>query len=837
VRERIHRPRQVAVRGLHLLVLSAFAVAQPLYSLLGDTPEFFVVRGSTSWDIVAFALGVLLVPPALLLGIETLAGVVHPRAQELLHLAFCAFFAALIVLEVLKRVTDLSTTVSLLLAVAGGGALAALYARGQGVRTFLTVLAPAPIVFLSLFLAGSPIQKLSLESEARAGALPTISSTTPVVLIVFDELPVSSLMDERGEIDPVRYPNFAALAADGTWFRNATTVHEHTTEAVPSIMSGQDPQQGRLPLLQDHPDNVFTFLGGSYAMHVLEPVTQLCPSDLCPRASESFAERMTSLGEDLAVVYGHVVLPDGIADDLPSVTETWQDFGKSHGEAELAARPLAVRTDADIDQAVGRQLWQDQRAQVEQYVGSIEPTTRPTLFFVHSMLPHSPWRFLPSGRQYGDALGIDGIANDLWGEDEWLVEQGWQRHLLQTGLVDRLLGELVGRLRSAGIYDRSLVIVTADHGVSFRTGDRRRGITETNIGDIGPVPLLVKRPGEHRGAIVDRHVRTTDILPTIASVLGEPLPFHSDGRSLFDEGNDRDEVVVHQRVGPPVSAPADEVARSRDATVARLVSIFGALNEAGLYAYGPDAALVGTAPGAHPAADPEGLSVSLDGEPLLRSVHLDSALIPAHVSGRLEGEGARAGVRLVVAVNGTIAGVGRSFPSNGGVTFSAYLPEAAFREGANDVQVYAVAGDALAPLGGTGAKPDATLTESTLELVGRGELPIVPAAVDGLVEDWYFERDAVRFGGWAGDVEAGAPAEQVLVFADGELVYSGTPGVGRADLGRRYPGLGRSGFVFDLPEELVGDGGDVGLRFFAVRGNTASELAYARGFPWRSSGR
>ncbi len=52
---RIHRPQQVAIRGLHLLVLSAFAVAQPLFDLLGDTPEFFVVRGSTTWDIVAFA--------------------------------------------------------------------------------------------------------------------------------------------------------------------------------------------------------------------------------------------------------------------------------------------------------------------------------------------------------------------------------------------------------------------------------------------------------------------------------------------------------------------------------------------------------------------------------------------------------------------------------------------------------------------------------------------------------------------------------------------------------------------------------------------------------------
>src|SRR5215510_3340166 len=86
---RIHRPQQVAVRGLHLLVLSAFAVAQPLFDLLGDTPEFFVVRGSTTWDIVALALGLLLIPAALLLGIEALAGLFSAKAQTILHLVFC----------------------------------------------------------------------------------------------------------------------------------------------------------------------------------------------------------------------------------------------------------------------------------------------------------------------------------------------------------------------------------------------------------------------------------------------------------------------------------------------------------------------------------------------------------------------------------------------------------------------------------------------------------------------------------------------------------------------------------------------------------------------------
>src|SRR3712207_9213446 len=65
----------------------------------------------------------------------------------------------------------------------------------------------------------------------------------------------------------------------------------------------------------------------------------------------------------------------------------------------------------------------DQRLQFEGYVAGIGQTERPGLYFFHSMLPHSPWRFLPSGRQYGDSLGIEGLAEDRWGEDEWLVRR------------------------------------------------------------------------------------------------------------------------------------------------------------------------------------------------------------------------------------------------------------------------------------------------------------------------------------------------------------------------------------------------------------------------------
>src|SRR3982751_4913843 len=52
-----------ARRGAQLLAASGFALAQPLFDLLGKNAEFFAVRGSTPGGIVLFAALVRLRPP------------------------------------------------------------------------------------------------------------------------------------------------------------------------------------------------------------------------------------------------------------------------------------------------------------------------------------------------------------------------------------------------------------------------------------------------------------------------------------------------------------------------------------------------------------------------------------------------------------------------------------------------------------------------------------------------------------------------------------------------------------------------------------------------------
>jgi hypothetical protein len=157
----------------------------------------------------------VLVPPLLALAVEALAGLAGRRLGAVLHLLFVALLVALIAIQALNDNAS-SAGSAVLMAAAATLALAAVvgYARLSGLRSFVTVLSPAPAVFLANFLFFSPMSDLAFASGSAETA--DVSSRLPVVMVVFDEVSTIAFEDGRERIDPVLYPNLAALARDGT---------------------------------------------------------------------------------------------------------------------------------------------------------------------------------------------------------------------------------------------------------------------------------------------------------------------------------------------------------------------------------------------------------------------------------------------------------------------------------------------------------------------------------------------------------------------------------------------------------------------------------------------
>ena len=516
-------------------------------------------------------------------------------------------------------------------------------------------------------------------------------------MVIFDELPVTSLMDQRRRIDPVRYPNFAALAQDATWFRNATTVADFTAQALPAMLTGKYPTRNLHPTAADHPRSIFTLLAGSYDLQVSEALTQLCPGELCEEEKESGSKRMQSLVSDLSIVYLHLLLPQEFSLGLPSITETWRDFtgdGTKAGNNQKRSRKLPQ----------WRKRWRKRRKDKDQhfmdFVNGIDFVREPTLYFLHNLLPHFRYEHLPSGKNYRTDGRLYGLATpedrDKWHDDEWAVLQGYQAHLLQVGFVDTLIGRLMTRLKEVELYDRSLIVVTADHGVSFRSGDNRRKLTKTNYQDIMAVPLFIKAPYQQEGRVNDRNVESIDILPTMADILGMDIPWPVDGQSALDSSvAERQQKIAYALYAknyltfPATSLDARYVSWERKLTL----SGSGAISE-NLFKIGPYSDLVGRQVADVAVGGDAEVKLGLYLPTLFAHVKPNSAFVPAYIAGYVRsGWDTEAPLNLAVAINGTIRATTRTytFPRAGKrKRWSAVVEESSFYAGQNEVEVFVI---------------------------------------------------------------------------------------------------------------------------------------------------
>jgi hypothetical protein len=692
VREWLERTAQVAA-------LWGLAVVAPLLDLLGGHPEFFASRGTPGGEIVALALLIAVLPPLVLVGVEYLAGLVSSALGLGVHLAYVVALVGAITLQVVPVEAWLPALALALLA----GAAAARYARSAPVRSVLSVLSPAPLVFVAIFLVLSDVAPLVLD-DAEAIDAAGGGTGAPVVLVILDELPVHSLMTAGGRIDARLYPNFARLAGDATWYRDTTSVDQDTPYAVPALLDGRLPRQERLPVAADHPQNIFSLLGGAYELHVREDATTMCAPSLCAAgAREGFGDRIRSLSSDAGLFYAHLVLPERAERELPAVTRAWRGLDAAGGTEAAVADTRGTRRESKRHRyrRLHRNLAGGRARRFEKFVAGIHGGSRPQLHLIHILLPHVPYQYLPSGRRYRTSPheALPGLDTRPGYSVRFLVHQSYQRHLLQLEATDRMLGRLLDRLHEVGIYDRAVVALVADHGISFRLGHDRRLVRAANIEDLAPVPFFVKAPGQHRPRISDKPLRAIDVLPTVADLLGVRIPWRIDGRSARGPtiAAQRHRRIVSKKFRHVYRIDAPSYERELRAALARKLRLFGT----DPYSFGPRGDLLGRR-----TTDlrvlPRGRDRALVARPDLYA-HVDprSGFVPTHVVGRVALGRPGGGRVLAVAVNGRVAATGRTFTlaSRRSEQFSLLIPERALRRGRNRLELLIAAGDTLRSLG------------------------------------------------------------------------------------------------------------------------------------------
>lgn len=798
--------------ALHMLALWTFAVAQPTLDLIGREPDFLVAQRLTGAPLVVLAVGSAIVVP-LLLAAPLLAR--RLRTSLAMRIWADATRAVLAAAFILQSLHWLPAATALVLATIGGAGLAYCLNRFRPFSNLVAVSAVAAIVAPAVFLLRPGVRGLlatapvaHFQPDATIAAAPSFKSDVPIVLLVFDELPTSSLQRRDGSFDECRFPAFAALAEGADWYPHAATAGQSTPKAIPALLTGRLPRSDSTAHYNDHTSSLFAWLAsrGGYRIVAHETVSRLCPPALCGEKQPNPWRRLPGAADDLTVVYGHLLLPPAIRTSLPSVSHAWTGFRVGRSRLEGARGPTAGTLDQDVPRLI------------DDFLERVEEGGRgPVFHYLHLNLPHRPWKYLPSGREYtpaGTRVSPPGFEGPTVPDNEQEATHGLQRHLLQVGYADRVLGRILDRLKDAGIYDRALIVVVADHGHSFRPGQRRRVATATNVEDVLEVPLLVKRPGQTEGTAFRHVVQTIDIVPTIAAEIGVRPPWPVDGRPLDDHSPREIRVCCFGQGDTARTFRTDPVRRQQ--TLDRLARLFG--GHAGrdhvdsaetssegceadrladpqadpfrsIFEVGPRPDLLGKAVkdlvasgagGDDPAAD--GATVLLDGRSAYRNVRPETGFVPSQVSGRIE-PGTADGTQLAISVDGTIRATTETFTDSGTSRFAALIEERWLPPGNREIGVYAIGrhgdrlggprGTLLVPLLG-GQTPQLAMQAGRLrgvELAG-GQQFLERA-------DHLFQADIeAHVGGFTGRLlsRRGEPlrgVDEFFVFGGGNLLYRG----------------------------------------------------------------
>ncbi|MPZ25816.1 MAG: sulfatase-like hydrolase/transferase [Micromonosporaceae bacterium] len=646
-------------RFLELFALCGFVVVQPLLEVIGGSPDFFIFHGVNGGQVVMLVALFVLVPPVVLWGVGALSGLAGPRVRRVVHLAAVSGLFGLFAIEVGKNLTPVRGGLLVALAVAVTAVIVVGYVQLDAARQLLRFAAVGPLVFVLLFAFVSPASAVVLADDrpSRGGVPDVTGPHPPIVMIILDELAMLSLLDETGGVDAERFPNFARLAGDSTWYRNATAAAGWTPYAIPAMLSGRWPSEELAPHHASYPDNLFTLLGEVYQISASESITELCPPWYCgDRPEWSRGGLPVALAESTSLL-GEIVSP------VDPVRNPYDDYAEPTVQERLGAMAAARANRPDFRFAEG--LTQSQPVRFQDFMADLygDPAAEPSppgtapaapggagaeataagpeLDFLHLLLPHTPWSYLPDGMRYHNARGLS-VDGPWWGR------LALQRYLLQLQYTDGLLGETLDALQATGRYDESLMVLTADHGVSLTpggAGSRELGPTDPGIVELAWVPLFIKEPDQTEPVVQDGNWQHVDLLPTIADYAGVRVPWRVDGISWRREQRTTPEKTYYPYVDQPgtLDGPAGLARILADPTAIPPVPP------------APLPELVGTAVGDHPVLDGDGRA-EVENADQFEDVDLDSGIVPALVHGTVP-DRVPEGTPLAIAVNGRIGAV------------------------------------------------------------------------------------------------------------------------------------------------------------------------------------
>ena len=367
-------------------------------------------------------------------------------------------------------------------------------------------IAPFPAAFLILAAGAALLIELREDRPPEAPAQGRSAAGKNVVLIVVDALRADRI-SAAGYPRPTT-PRLDELGREGARFENCYAAAAWTKPAVASLLTSLYPDAHGARRREDR----------------------------LPPEARTLAEILRDSGWSTAAVVANPNLKSVFGFDQGFAA--YDDSLMRDRLYEIALRPFFFRP--LLSSLLGRDFDltdRDNADRVNRRVLPLLESLRGGRFFVyvHYMDPHFPYR---PPREFAN------LFPPAPGQEEAA------RYDAEIRFADDRIGRLLDRLKALGLYDRTLIVVTADHGEAFgEHSDSGHG--HTIFEEMVRVPLIIRGAGEKPGSLIGRPVRSIDILPTVLDGLGLPPEGGAEGASLlpalrFLEAGDGPDIFIDQ---------------------------------------------------------------------------------------------------------------------------------------------------------------------------------------------------------------------------------------------------------------------------------------------------
>ena len=150
---------------------------------------------------------------------------------------------------------------------------------------------------------------------------------------------------------------------------------------------------------------------------------------------------------------------------------------------------------------------------------------KPFFLFLHYWDPHAPYKPpSPFNRLFW---------KKDFPENESLLDFMISQYDGEIAYCDSEVGRLLEFLSDNGLFDKTIIIVTADHGENLMEHGNymgHRGLYDC----ITRIPLIIRFPNKEYKGVIDSFAQHIDITPTILTMIDAKIPSTVDGISLIN---------------------------------------------------------------------------------------------------------------------------------------------------------------------------------------------------------------------------------------------------------------------------------------------------------------